>query len=89
MAMYLIEQCDLEAGELLEVDVCEAEGHLARDALQQLLEVAAVRQREGARVVLHLDARLLRRLLAHRRDQTVRLDLRLRREREEGRKGGR
>lgn len=62
---YLIEQCNLEPCELFEVDVGETEGHLPGDALQQLLEVAAVRQREGARVVLHLDARFLRWLLAH------------------------
>lgn len=75
MVRYLVEQCDLEAGELFEVDVGEAQRHLPRDALEQLLEVAAVGQRQGVGVVLHLDAAFLRRLLAHRRNQTVRLDL--------------
>lgn len=68
---YLVEQCDLEPGELFEVNVGKAQRHLPSDTLEQLLEVAAVCQRQGIGVVLHLDARFLRGLLAHRRDQTV------------------
>lgn len=71
---YLVEKCNLEAGELFEVDFAEAERHLPGDTLEQLFELVALCQRQGTGVVLHLDARFLRGLLAHRRNQTVRLN---------------
>lgn len=70
---YLAEQGDLEAGKLLEAEVPEAERPVAAQALQQLLEVPPVGQRERAAVVLHLDEGFLRSLLAHRHNHTVRL----------------
>lgn len=77
LGWYLVEQGDLEASELLEAEVAEAERPLAAQALQQLLEVPPVGQRERAAVVLHLDEGFLRSLLAHRHNQTVRLQLSL------------
>lgn len=69
--LYLVEKCDLETSDFFEVHVDESEGYLACDALQELLEITAVCQRQGTRVVLNLDARLLRRLLPDRHNQTV------------------
>lgn len=68
---YLVEQGDLEASKLFEVDVHQAKRPLPSDSLQQLLEVPAVGQREGAGVVLHLYARFLGNLLTHRHNQTI------------------
>lgn len=83
LLVYLVEQRNLEARKLFEVDVHQAERPLPGDALQQLLKVLPVGQREraGAGVVLHLDAGLLRRLLPHRHDEAIRLHLRLRTDR--------
>lgn len=72
---YLVEQADLKAGKLFKVDVHQAEGSLPGDPLQQLLEVPAVGQGEGAGVVLHLYAGFLGSLLPHGHNQAVRFHL--------------
>lgn len=72
---YLVKKCNLETSKLFEVHIDEPEGNLTRDALQELLKIPAVCQRQGVRVVLHLDAHLWRRLLSDRHNQTVWLNL--------------
>lgn len=66
--IYLVEQRDLEAGKLFEVDVHRAKRAIPGDSLQQLPKVSPVGQRKRAGVVLHLYASFLGDLLPHRHD---------------------
>lgn len=66
----------MEALELLGVEL-RGQRNIARQALQLLQEIPALRQRHASAAPAHLDAGLRRGLLADRGDQAVVLDLRL------------